>query len=290
MPRPVRHAAHEPCIDTHEGAHPVYQFPVRAGVRPSDIVNLAHPAATQDQLQGAGMVHDEKPVPDVAPVPIEGKILPVQPVRNHERQGLLGILIGAEIIGGAGDDRGQAVGDHIGAHQQIRCRLGGRVRAVGLQPVVLARPARGHAAVDLVGRNMHEAADLMAQGRVQKDLCAHHVGAYEGRSVQDRAVHVRLGREVDHGVGARHAASHRARVRDVALDPAIPAAAVAHDIGKVGRVTRVGEQVEIDDADLAVGGKHMPDEIRADESQAARDEQTHQATFVLCLRKYCSAK
>ena len=52
-----------------------------------------------------------------------------QSVADHQRDQLLGELVGAVIVRGAGNHNRQLVGDEIRAGQQVRTRLGGRVGA-----------------------------------------------------------------------------------------------------------------------------------------------------------------
>ena len=89
----------------------------------------------------------------------------------------------------------------------------------------------------------------------------------------DRAVHMRLGGEIQNGVDVmlREESRNQSLVANVTLLKNI--ARVGGEIGEVGRVARVGEQVEIDEflERRACFGKPLPDEIAADEAAAACD-------------------
>ena len=49
-------------------------------------------------------------------------------------------------------------------------------------------------------------------------------------------------------------------------------ARVAGEVGEVGEVAGVGEAVEVDDADVGIGGEQVADEVRSDEPAPAGDE------------------
>src|SRR5262249_42310833 len=108
-------------------------------------------------------------------------------------------------------------------------------------------------------------------GRVQEDLCAEDVGADERPRVQDAAIDVALGREVQDRVDSpTHDVPHGAAVGHVALDKAV--ARLAGKVGQVGEVAGVGEGVEMDDRVVGLGGQDMADEVTADEAASAGDE------------------
>ena len=57
----------------------------------------------------------------------------------------------------------------------------------------------------------------MAQGRVEQNLRAEDVGLKERARVENRAVHVRLGREVDDGIAALSSRGPRPWDRNVSF-------------------------------------------------------------------------
>jgi hypothetical protein len=134
------------------------------------------------------------------------------------------------------------------------------------QPGALARPGAG----------------LLDPARLQQDVDAHHVRPQEVDRLQDRAVDVRLGGEVDDGVHIGHQRGHDLRVRDVAHDEPQPGGLlrVRFDRREVGPVACVGQLVEDDDLGAVAAGEDVADEARADEARSAGDEQPPEAGLV----------
>ena len=151
--------------------------------------------------------------------------------------------------------------------QEIARRLGGAVGRGGVERRLLReRPGRDRP-VDLVGGDLHEAADAVLAGRVQEHTGPDHVRSGERLLVLDRAVHVGLRGEVDDRVAAAGRARDVVGLGDVALEEL--------DLlqRQVGAVAGIGELVEHDD--LLAGGEEALDEVRADEAGAAGDEDAH---------------
>ena len=142
----------------------------------------------------------------------------------------------------------------------------------GPERVTLDERALLDRAVDLVGRDVEEPVDLDVPGYVAQHVGAEAVGPHERVRVDDRAVDVALGREVDHGVVAGHGHAHRVAIADVALDERV--ARVVGDVGQAGQVAGVGQRVE--DRHLVVGrGEHVADVVGTDEPGRAGHEQLH---------------
>ena len=96
----------------------------------------------------------------------------------------------------------------------------------------------------------------------------------EGRRLQDGAVDVRLGGEVDDGVALGGQLPHERLVSDVGLHEAVAVACggVVGQPGQVGRIPGVGELVH--DRDLVVRAGQAPThEGRADEAGTAGDQE-----------------
>ena len=101
------------------------------------------------------------------------------------------------------------------------------------------------------------------------------MGGDERVGLGDRAVDVRLRREVDDRVAALHRVGDRVGVLDAGVHEGV-ARAVA-DVGEVLLAAGVGELVEHDDL-VAVLRDALADEVRADEPGSAADEQLHRRT------------
>ncbi len=104
--------------------------------------------------------------------------------------------------------------------------------------------------------------------------------AQERLRIEDRAVDVRLGGEVDDRVGAVDQRPDDGRVGDVAADEAEPRGLlrVVADRGEVGLVAGVGQLVEDGDLGAVAAGQDVADVARADEPGTAGDEQPAEAS------------
>jgi len=91
---------------------------------------------------------------------------------------------------------------------------------------------------------------------------------------------VGLCRQVHYPPAAVRQGAHEAGVAHIAAHEAI--ARLTGQLGQVGRVTGVGEQVDVQHLNVAVGGKQAPHQRRADESHTARDQDaSHMAVLSL---------
>ncbi len=238
----------------------------------ADVVDLADRAPVEHELDGAVVVLDVDPVAHVATVAVQRHLGAVEQVGGEQRDDLLRELVRPEVVRAAGDDDRQAVGRHVGEGDQVRAGLGRRVRRARRQLVGLGEAALLDRAVDLVGGDVHEPADADLAGDVAQHVGAEAVGAHERVRVDDRAVDVRLGGEVDDGVVAVHPLEHGVLVADVGVDELDPA--VVHHVADRGEVAGVGERVE--DRHLVVGvGQQPADVVGADEPGGTGDEQLH---------------
>ena len=172
----------------------------------ADVVDLADRALAQHEVDAGAVVLDEAPVADVQPVAVERHLLPVEQVRDEERDDLLGELVRPEVVRRPGDDDRQPVGLVVRERDQVGAGLRRGVRRAGLERVGLGERALLDRAVHLVGRDVQEPLDADAAGDVAHHVGAVAVGADELVGVDDRAVDVALGREVHDRVVAVHRA------------------------------------------------------------------------------------
>src|SRR5262245_24539673 len=129
-------------------------------VAPTDVVDLAVSATTQDEVDGRAVVEDVEPVADVAAVAVQRERLVVQRVGDEQRHHLLGILVWTEVVRRACDDDGHPVRTRVRQRQQVTAGLGRRIWIRRAQRIRLARRALRDAAVDLVGADVQEARAL----------------------------------------------------------------------------------------------------------------------------------
>ena len=161
-------------------------------------------------------------------------------------------------------------------------RLARRIGTVGEVRVGLTERRVGGAErpEDLVGRHVEEPervalggsqAAPVGAGRLQETEGADDVRGDELPRTVNRAVDVALRREMDdrpHAVFGEESL-HERLIADVATDERVPGVAV--EGGEIAHVPGVGELVEVDDR-LVVGREPVEDEVAADESGAAGDE------------------
>ena len=236
-----------------------------------DEVGLPHAALGQDVPDGRGVVLGVDPVADVLALSVELGADAVDDVGDLPGDELLHVLVGAVVVGAVGDCGAKPVGAGPGAHEHVGGRLGRAVRRRG--PIrrllgELGRVVERQVAVDLVGGDVVVADSVFAHG-LQQAEGALDVGAQERLGIGDGVIVVGLGGVVHDGVVARDDAVQQPGVADVADDE-------LHAVGGEPRdvlgVAGVGQLVQDGDVDVRVVLHHVVDEIAADESAAARDD------------------
>ena len=111
-------------------------------------------------------------------------------------------------------------------------------------------------------------------GRLEQHEGTERVGAHEGVRLEDRAVDVRLGGEVDDRLGALDRRRDGGRVLDRAVHER--ESRVGFDILEVLATPGVGQLVEHDNF-VVVVAQPQADEVGADEAGATTDQQPHRA-------------
>src|SRR5688572_15172284 len=192
------------------------------------------------------------------------KIIPL----FEQRDDLFGKLVRAVVVRGARDDHRHVVRRPITVGQAIGAGLARRIRVARPQLVGLGARAFGHAAVDFVGRNLHEALQAgVPSRRFEQDERALDVGLDEIARRHDRAVDVGLRGEMHDVVGRFDQRPGHRRIADVAVHERV--AGVVHHVVQVFAAPRVGQLVEIGDVPVGMGPQRIAHEIAADESGAA---------------------
>ena len=191
------------------------------------------------------------------------------------------MLIGAVIVRAVGDQRRQAVGLDIGAHEVVACRL---ARGVGRIGTVRRRfGERGSVnckrAIDLVGRDMEKAAVVERSGRapgVERGLeqreGSEHVGLQECFGIGDRTVDMRFrGKMGDAGeLVFVEQPPHQRRVPDVALDE--QDASIGDQRFEAADIGGIGHRVDDDQPVGRPRGAPCVNQVLADEARAAGDQ------------------
>ena len=240
-------------------------------------------------MQRARVVLDVEPVAHVGAVAVDGERLFLERVEDHQRDQLLGEVVGPVVVGAIGDDDRKPEGAEPGAGQMVGGGLGGRVGRGGIVGRLLAEGAVGpERAVDLVGGDVQEAEGLRALGRqahpvgargLEQAVGAQHVGADEGVRAVDRAIDMALGGEMHHRIGGMLGEHriHGVAVADVGADEGV-ARAVGDGLERA-QVGGVGELVDVDDVRVRLAHEIAADR-RADEAGSPCDDDFHR--FLRC--------
>ena len=211
-----------------------------------DVVDLAGCPKPQHRVDAGAVIRDVDVVAQRPAVAIDRQRLIVERVGHEDRDDLLGVLVRPDVVRAARDHDRQVVCRAIRQHHQVAAGFAGGVRAAWRERVRLLRLAGRHVAVDLVGADLEEPPELRPSRRFEQHPGAPDVGLDEGTGVEDRAVDVRLGGEVDDGVGLRDERLDDVGVGDVALHER--EARTVAEVGDVARVARVGQLVEDGDS------------------------------------------
>ncbi len=106
---------------------------VGALVVAAHVVHLTDLAVICYHVDGLAVVFHIQPVADLHTVTVDGQLLVVLDVVDHQRDELLRELVGAVVVGAASDVHGHAVGIVECHNEHIGAGLGGRIGAVGAQ-------------------------------------------------------------------------------------------------------------------------------------------------------------
>ena len=249
----------------------------------ADVVDLADLAAVADHVDGFAVILNVQPVADLHSVAVDGQLLVVLDIVDHQGDQLLRELVGAVVVGAAGDVDGHPVGVMEGHNEHIGAGLGGGVGAVGAQRGGLHEEALGtQSAVDLVGGDLQVLLAFLPSlclgvvpsflGALQQVHGAHDVALDEDLRVLDGAVHVALRGKVDDVIEIVlcEQAFDQLLVADVALHEDV--AGVALDVLQVLQIARVGQLIEVDQQDLRVLFEHIVNKVRTNKAGTAGDQ------------------
>ena len=233
----------------------------------ADQVRLADAALGEDRPHARAVVLGVDPVAHVLALAVQLRTLPVQDVRDLARDELLHMLEGTVVVRAVRDRGADAVRARPRAHQHVRRRLRGRIRAgrmVWGMLRELRRIVQGEVAVHLVRAHVVVADAVLADCLEQAER-ALHVGLQERFWICDGIVVVRLGRVMHDRVMPRHDFVEQVRVADVAHHELHTVLGQARD---VLRIARVRELVQNGDMHVRMVVHHVMHEIRSDETAA----------------------
>ena len=241
------------------------------------VVHFAGLAALRHHVDGLAVILHKEPVPDLHAVAVDGKLLVVLGIVDHQGDQLLRELPHAVVVAAAGDVHRHAVGIVEGFHKVVSGGLGGGIGRMGVDGRGLGEEAGGaKRAVDLVGADLDELLALLPgllSGVIPGVLCplqeihrAHHIGGHKDLGVGDGAVHMGLRREVDDEIRVilPDERRHQLLVADIAVDKDVPL--VVLDILQVLQIAGIGQGVQIDDANVRILFQHVVDKGGADKT------------------------
>ena len=251
------------------------------------VIHLTHTALADNEVDGPAVVLYIQPVPDVQPLAVHRQRLVHQGVGDHQGDQLLGEMVGAVVVGAAGDSHGQAVSPMIGQHQQVGPRLGGGVRAAGVDGCLLSEeqvgPVQRQVAVDLVGGHLVIPLDAVLPAGVHHHGSAQDIGLEEHLGVLNGAVHMALRCEVDHNIGVFLLKELVDGIPVTDVDLAEAEVGVLHGRFQGGQVARIGQAVHAHHPVLRVIFQQIVNEVAADKAGTAGHEVNHRAVFLSYL-------
>lgn len=267
MARTVLHPVERVLVLSHHlQNHAKHGDVVPLAVR-ADQVGLADPSLGQDRPHTAGMVLSVDPVAHVLAPAVQLRPLALEDVRDLAGNELLHMLVRTVIVAAVGNSGPQAVRAGPRAHQHVRCRLRGRIRAGRMVRGGLREPGRiiqSEVAIHLVRAHVVVADAVLAHGLEQTER-AFHVRLQERFRVRDRIVVMGLGRVVHDRVVARHDPVEQLGVADVAMHELDTVLGKARDVLDVARIS---QSVQHGHVHVRVMVDHVMHEIRPDETTA----------------------
>ena len=168
------------------------------------IVDFSLAALADNQVDGHAVIVNMEPVSDIIPFAVDRQLLIGQRPADHQRNQLLREMVGAVVVGAAGNRHWQPVSPVVGQNKQIRAGLAGGIGAGGVQRRLLRekqiRPVQRQIPVDLVGGYLMITLYAIGAGRIQKNRGAHYVGAHKDPGIGNGPVHMGFGSKVYHHV------------------------------------------------------------------------------------------
>ena len=195
----------------HHGADRLHHLTVIAFPASSYAVAGAKSPARCCQQQCLHVIVHIQPIAHIQAIAIERNRLSCRRLEDHHRDQLLWVLPGPVVVAAVGEHHRQPIGVMPGPHQVVAGRLAGGVGAAGVvgrglreAPLWSERPEH------LIGADVMETEIGAPRLRQRLPVAAHrlqqmkgavHIAADECPWPSDRAIHMALGRQVQHQVG-----------------------------------------------------------------------------------------
>ena len=245
----------------------------------ADVVHLADPSVPDDPIDRLAVILDIQPVAHIETLTVHRKRLVRQRIDNHQRNQLLRKMVRTVVVGAARDGHRQSVGAVIRHDQQIRRRLGRRIRTARVDRRLLReeqiRPVERQIAVDLVGRDLMIPPDAVLAAGVHQHGGADDVGLQKDLGVFNRAVDMALGGEIHHDIRMLllEQAVHARSVADIRLDK--PELRMRHHRRERAQIARIRQLVQTDHAVLRMVLQQIVYKIASNKSGAAGHNNCH---------------
>ena len=245
---------------------------VIAQVFPGDVVGFARDTFVQYRVDAVDVIFDIEPVALLFAVAIERQRMIFERFGDEEGQQLFGVLVGTEGVAAACGDDVHAVGFKVGAHHQFATRFSSGIGIARRKWIVLDRFTNRNRAINFIGRDLQEAFDAVLAAFVEQNVDANRIGMQESVSVDDAAIHMAFGSEIDDGVNlvGLQGLTHDRAIRNVAAFETI--VRLIADGREILHVSGIGQLVVDDDVVVGVALGHDADKRAADEARATGDE------------------
>jgi hypothetical protein len=252
-----------------------------------DIVAFSQMSLVKNRHKGLAMVIHVDPVADVSSIAVYREIPAFCGIEDNERNQLFGELKGAVVIGAVGDNRRQPIGPMKGFDHVVRGSLACRVGAGGVIGGCLRRI---HGSCDrtihFVGRNVKKAL-LTQTGNVlqrpesaaslQEVEGAQNIGAHKNLRTEDASIHMGFGGKMNNPVdfGCFKQMKNKLLVGEIPFDKSVTAGKFLLHVREICKISRIGEEIHVQDFHVPMNVKKMSDEIAADEAGAACNKSSH---------------
>lgn len=252
---------------------------VRALIVAADVVDLADAALLQNEVDGMAVVLDIEPVADILAVAVNRQLLVRKRVDDHQRDELFRKMVRTVVVRAARNRRRQLVRAVVSHDQEVRAGLRSRIRARRLEVRLLReeqiRTVERQIAINLIGRNLMIAVDAVLAAGIEQHARADDIRLQENLRILNRAVDMRLRREIDDDIRLLllKNAVNRLAVRDIRTDEL--EVLLLHRALKRLEIARIRQLVDADNAVRRMLLEHIVNKIRTNKPGPAGHNNIH---------------
>ena len=245
----------------------------------ADIVYLTDASFVDHQIDRLAVIFHIQPVSYVQTFPVNRKRLVMQCIDHHQRDQFLREMIRTVVVGAAADGHRQSEGSVICQHQKVCACLGRTVRAAGMDRCLFGkeqiRAVQRKITVYFVGRYLMITLNAVLSAGIHQYGSTHDVGLQEDPRILNGTVYVALCRKVYHHIRMLFLEKfiYRFPVRDAFLYKA--EIRIVHNGSQCGKISRIGQAVQTNDAIVRILVQHMENKVTADKTCAACYDNCH---------------